>query len=714
MTYNIVISGDCTNSSLGKINLTLTGGVAPYYVSWTSPSGYSPTTATSSLYNMTGLSAGSYSLSVTDSAPFQNQTSSIFFTVQSSTTVVISSVLNTTCGLDNGIITVTTPAYNSFSTIRLYKDGALYSTQENVGQTANFNNLGIGVYYATCVNYGGCIGTSENVVLYDSSSLDFDFYIVNNPACFQTNGKVYVSGITGSSPFLYSWTGPITGDTDLSYITGLTTGQYALTVTDNVGCSVTKTATVTNAANLGLVTRSQTTPTCGNSDGTLTFKISGGTGPYYYLLSNGDSLVTYSDTVTFENLPISNYTLDVTDVALCTFSYSTVLLGPNSFSVVRQTKIDNTCGFNGGQIFSQLQGGTPPYVYTLTNNSGYTDTITTNINSYSFTQLSSSTYDIQITDSSNLCSFTSQVTIDNAVPFNISLTGNSTYCYRNQGSIDVEITDETIVSGTTNVYTYSLSNGAISVPTSATSYSFTNLSKGTYVVTVANQNFCTQINTSYVDGLDPISFILYSTSCLDGSGGTMSAIIFDEGPFNLTWSSNVNGQEGVYVSGLTAGTYTLTLSSETGCVTTRTANIECSPTVQQTSEVVLTGGSGTLSSEILTFQNMLITGFDDLTFGHDYCVLNQATFSVTVDIDGTQYTAPFYTTTSFSNYPSSTGYATSLQSLIETIPYIESVFVDPVTNSITIQSQVVGSVEYYKDDTITVTNTIDYDISCLT
>ena len=111
---------------------------------------------------------------------------------------------------------------------------------------------------------------------------------------------------------------------------------------------------------------------------------------------------------------------------------------------------------------------------------------------------------------------------------------------------------------------------------------------------------------------------------------------------------------------------------------------------------------------------MLITGFDDLTFGHDYCVLNQATFSVTVDIDGTQYTAPFYTTTSFDNYPSSTGYATSLQALIETIPYIESVYVDPVTNSITIQSQVVGSVEYYKDDTITVTNTIDYDISCLT
>jgi hypothetical protein len=714
MLYNIVISGDCNSSNVGKINLTLSQGVAPYYISWTIPSGYSPTYASSGSYNVTGLSAGSYSLSVTDSTPYNNQNQIINFTVQSSSTVTIINVTNTTCGIDNGSITVETPNYSSYGTITLYKNGTYYAQQQNVGQIAVFQNLGVGIYYATSLNYGGCIGTSENVVLYDSSSLDFDFYVVNNPACYSTNGKIYVSGITGSTPFTYSWTGPTTGDTTQSYLTGLTTGLYTLTVTDNVGCSVSKSATITNASFLGLVTYSQVSPTCGNSDGSLTFTISGGTGPYYYLLSNSDSLVSYSNSVTFNNLSSGSYTLNVTDVALCTFNYNVVLNGPNNFSVVRQTKIDNTCGFNGGQISTDVQGGVPPYTFILTSNSGYTQTITTSNNSYIFTQLSSTTYDLQISDSSNLCTYNNEITINNNVPFEISLTGNSTYCYNSEGSIDVEITNETIVSGVTNNYTYTLSNGFTSPPTTATTYSFTNLPQGGYGVTVFNQNYCSQYGSVFVDGLSPINFILYSTGCLDGSGGTSSAIILDDGPFTFNWSSNVNGQTGVYVSGLTAGTYTLTLSSETGCVTTRTTTVDCTPTIQTSSEIVISGGTGTLSQQILTFQNMLITGFGDLTLGHNYCVLDLATFKVTVDIDGTQYTTPFYTTTSFDNYPTTTGYATSLQSLIETIPYINSVYVDPVTNTLSIESEIIGGIEYYRDDSIIITNTIEYDISCLT
>jgi len=710
LEYNISLTGDCQSTNSGAMSIALSGA-SPFYITWSVPSSYA-SASTSNNYSITSLSAGSYSFFVTDT---NNVNQLINFYITSSSTVSLGSVFNTTCGNSNGSLVATTPTNYGTNTLTLYKDGLQISAVTTVGDSYTFSNLGEGVYYAVCNNYGGCIGTSENTIIYDSPTLDYGFYVINNPSCSLTNGKIYITGLTGSSPFTYQWSGFITGDTTNNFITGLTSNNYSCTVTDSYGCSVTKSATIVDALPISIINTNQTPPSCSGATGSLTYSITGGTGPYYYLLSNGDSQVSYDTVVTFNNLSSGSYTLTVTDVALCQKSLSVNLLTPNSFSVIGVNKGNANCGFNTGFISVNVIGGATPYTYTLTNPSGYSETQTTTLNSTTFNSLSANTYSLNITDSLGTCSYTSSIVIIDENPFTIITTPTSTYCYRNKGLIDVTVTETNPSTATTNFYTYYLSNGLSSYPTTAQTYTFSALSSGAYTVTVSNQNLCNQVSNVLVDGLTPINYSLYSTGCLNGSGGTVSAIIFDEGPFDFTWSDNVNGQTGVYISGLTAGTYTLTLSGENNCQTTIQTTIECTPSVSTTISGEITGNTvSALRTSFLTYDKILVQGFYDLTNGHDYCKLNSATFRCVVELDGVTYSNPFYTTTSLTDYPNVSGFSTALNYVLSTIPYLDTVYVDPVTNQVTIESAVVGGVEYYKDETVTVSTQITYNVSCLT
>ncbi len=66
--------------------------------------------------------------------------------------------------------------------------------------------------------------------------------------------------------------------------TGLASGTYYLTISDNNSCQVFDTITLTQPAAALSVTTSHTDVKChGGSDGTVTIDISGGTPPYTYL-----------------------------------------------------------------------------------------------------------------------------------------------------------------------------------------------------------------------------------------------------------------------------------------------------------------------------------------------------------------------------------------------------------------------------------------------
>lgn len=719
--YSIRLTGDCTNSSLGAASISLVGS-SPYTISWINnvlPS----VTFTSSTYNVSNLSAGTYGFNITASTiPINEVIGPIYFNIVSASTAYITTSGFATCQPDSAYLTVVTTGTtngviqnNTFvgATINLFKDYVYYASATSVNIAYSFNNLTDGMYYAEVTGEGNCPCETESVIIHTNPNLlDFDLYVINNPSCSQSSGKIYVTGLTGVSPFIYQWS-PLVGGTGDTFVTGLTEGSYSLTIIDGNGCSLTKTAVVSNAIPISFISHTLTPPSCSNSDGSITFNITGGTAPYFYLLSNGDSVTSYSSSVTFGNIGADSYTLTVTDVSLCSLSTTVDVFVPKSFTLVSETVINSQCSYNSGSITVSLQGGSPPFIYSLSNNSGVTTTNTSTLQTNTFNQLESGTYTLTINDSSSACTYTNTLVVANDTSFDFSITGNSTYCGLNDGSININVSPN--YTGST-LYTYSLSNGASSYPTTSTTYTFNNLPADTYDVTVTNSSGCSQTRTTIVDYLGPYQFVLYGTSCITGSGGTISVLLNDStGPFNLTWSDNVNGQSGTFITGLTAGTYVLTVSGTNNCQTTKSIDITCNPLQQASSKFAYTFGSKTyLPSTIFNFTKMLNDGYLSLISGHEDCKLNYSIFNCDIELAGTVYSGTFFTTTSLSSSPTVTSFKTVIETLLNTIPDIKSYDINLSTNTVSIESDVVGGVEVYKDEVLTISVRIQYSISCRT
>jgi len=708
LNYNYILTGDCGNTSSGAFSLSYTASSPPVSVTWINPiSGitFSSQTITTNPYVVNGLSGGTYSLTLSD---IDNTSSSFTFVVTTATTVSIATTVDATCGLNNGQIYVSTPINYFQNTIRLYDSGNTV-LQSAVTQStgAYFSNLKPGMYYVTSEDFGGCVNTSLSTIIHASSELNFGLYTVNSPFCNLQNGQIYVTGLTGVQPYTYQWSSNIGPSITGSSVTGLTQGNYSVTVTDGGGCSKTVGTTLVNANPITLSYFQVTEPSCFTSDGSITFNFQGGSAPYYYLLSNGQSQILASNQVTFTGLPAGDYTVNVTDVGLCTSSAKASLRTPSSFVVLNVNKINANCA-GLGNISVKLQGGTPPYRFTLSGTTGGLTNQTLFTQSTTFSGLVPQTYQLSISDSSSACTYTESITILNNYNFDISANTVTTYCGQLNGVLDVIVSQ---VNRTGLTYTYSLDNGNSSTQTNQTSYSFSGLSSGPYTVYVTDNFGCSRSQILSIPSSNPISITLYPTSCQEGASGTISAMIKDaDGPFTLTWSENAGGQDGVYITGLTAGTYTLTVDDGFGCIQTAQATVSCNPLSAVTYSFKLKEGSTKYTpSTKFTLKNMMYSGYTSLVTNTTNCSLSSATFSFKVNIGGIDYQFPFYYTQSFNDIPDLGYFANIIESAVLTIPNIESCIVDSETNAISIVSSSSG---VYKDETISFTIIIDFAINC--
>ena len=710
INYNIFLTGDCQNNGNGTFLLSTNGVSPPISINWIDPisgNSFSSQTIVNGVYNVTGLSASSYSFYLSDA--LNNSTNEIAFVITSSCTINIGLIQNTTCGGINGGISATTDTNYGLNTIQLFKDSVLYRTTTTTTNGANFFKLPPGVYSAKVTDVGGCIGFSNNVIINNSTNLDFGYYVIDSPQCYANSGRIIVTGVTGTPPYTYQWSNlPYLNFTDSA--TGLTSGGYGITITDFYGCSTTKAAAVNVGKQLSLVNFTQNTPTCFNADGSVTFIVSGGTPPYSYNLSTGEQQILLSNAVTFNELTSGNYTLSVTDLGLCRFNQDFTLTAKRSFTVL-QTQIVNASCQELGKIFISIQGGFPPYYYKLVSSGSSEIRQTSILNSTSYSNLEAGLYTLMIEDTIGSCVYEEQITILTTSNFTLSLTPQDTTCGNPNGSITANI----ITDSTGLTFTYQLSNGDQSAPTTATTYTFSNLPSGPYSVSVTDSDSCNASEYTFINTSTPYSVILTPTSAFNGSGGTISAMIKEtSGPFNLTWSNNVNGQTGYYLTGLTAGTYSLTVSGTNGCqqfVTANVGNVISSSTT--VTYIYSSGSSVRTDSTSFSLQSMMYSGYTNLTQNAQNCVLSSATFSLRVTIDTDEYVFPFYSTKSFSRIPTLDYFAPILENAVLSIPYIETCTVNATNNTISVTSQVINGVQYYKDDTITFDILIYYNVKCL-
>jgi hypothetical protein len=708
--YIIQITGDCQNNGSGVISLLPSGGTPPYTVDWVEPQLGIDDLLIITPSVRTGLTSGTYAVRVNDSTLPVNSEFYINIPISNGVCASVVDTRDSFCNANNGAVTGTSSSeYSSTNFLLFSGDGTYINSASTNTSFVEFNSLSEGVYYLVAQDLGGCTGRTSDFLIENSDDFDFGLYVVPNSSCGGTPiGKIFVTGITGNSPYTYQWSNGSIQDS----ITGLTAGFYSVAVTDANGCTKTKSGEVVNVPPIGIAGFSAQTPTCLSNDGSITVILTGGTEPFYYSASTGFVAIDYSRTYTLSNLAPGDYSIQVTDAGLCTVVGDVRLNTPTGFISVDVVGENSVCSANNGQIIINVVGGTAPYTYTLVKPGGDTDSITTLLTTQTFSNLTSGNYTVFIEttadplDPDSTCTFTKSVTILAENKFTITTSVTGTTCGNNNGIVQVIAS-----TGGTLPYIYAIDgvNDLDGI--------FTNLTPGQHVVTVTDNSGCVQTQNVIVPSSQSLDFSLYTTSCGIGNEGRITAFIGSgTPPFSYNWSNNVQGNpQEIQVSGLTAGTYSLTIVDANGCSKQRSTSISCVENLVSFQSYVM--GAEVFSIESPTklgILQMLNEGFADLTSENTSCNLISATYTVKVSVNplglSTQDVLPF-TSTTLNQAPADNLYYDTVRNLLLTIPGIGSVTVDSLNNQITIQTSPNNT--SLNGQEIIIDLIIIYDIICL-
>jgi hypothetical protein len=516
-----------------------------------------------------------------------------------------------------------------------------------------------------------------------------------------------ITGLTGQGPFTYLWSNGQTGST----ATGLTAANYSVQVTDGFGCITSKEATVVNVGTMGAFFTAVTNPTCFQSDGSITLTLTGGSAPYYYSASTGAVLVSYAQEFSISGLSAGDYQFIVTDAGLCQISTGTTLSQPNGMSSVNIVGTNSFCSTNDGEITVTILGGQSPYTYTVVDEFGDQDVIVGPQQIQVFPNLSAGTYAVFVEDSTG-CEFSREIIIIATDKFTISTSVTGTTCNQNNGSVTVSTS-----TGYTLPLDFSVDGIQNVIDTNMTAVTFNNLSAGNHVVTVTDATGCAQTQTIFVAKGDLVDFSLYSVSCGNGDSGQITAFITSgTPPFTFNWSNNVpSNPQQIQVSGLTAGTYSLSIVDSAGCTLSRSTTISCNTNYTSYQCYVM-------GEEVFNIQSpskfgllqMLNEGYVDLTTGNTSCSLISAQFTAKVSAQpiGLSTQSMFFTSTSLNNPPSDNLWYDTIKQLLLSIPGILSVTIDQLNNQITIATNPASN--SLDGQEIVVELAIEYDIMCLT
>ncbi len=333
MTAPVVCYGDST----GAVVAAVTSGIGPYSYAWNSAP---PQTSLSA----TGLPAGTYTVTVTDSIGCTN-TASATVTGPAVPLVPTASTTPVACFGGNGTATVT-PAGGALPYSYSWSSGAA---------TATATGLAAGTYTATVTDAAGCVRTAPATVVGPATPLSVST-APSSINCAGSTGTATATPVGGTGPYAFSWsTVPVqTGAT----AAGLLPGTYTVTVTDAAGCTAVSTVTMAGPSTPVAAGGSATAAVCYGAPGSATLTPLSGTGPFTY------SWVGSTGTTATAALSAGIYTGIVTDVWGCADSVVLTISQPAQlFATAVNTTIPKCFYDPAGTATGAALGGTPPYAY---------------------------------------------------------------------------------------------------------------------------------------------------------------------------------------------------------------------------------------------------------------------------------------------------------------------------------------------------------------
>ncbi|HMQ49652.1 MAG TPA: SdrD B-like domain-containing protein, partial [Saprospiraceae bacterium] len=664
---NPTVSIDGDDATCGYDNGSATaipsGGESPYTYLWNN----NETTAT-----ITDLAVGTYTVTVTDNNG-----------CMASTTVVISNIDGATasvndasvCPGDQATLTVTVSGGTLPFTY-------LWSTNET-SASINVNPLVTTTYYVTVTDGNGCPAIAEGTVT------TYPVPVANagndDDICFGAQTTLTASASGGTAPYTFVWDNGL-GAGASHMVSPATTTTYTVTVTDANGCEDTDQVVITVNENPTVGVQGEDA-TCGFANGSATATGMGGTAPYTYLWSNGQTNATAT------NLLADTYDVTVTDANGCTGTNTIVInniSGPSA-----SVPPVSACPGDDAVLTVQVNGGTAPYTY-LWETTETTISITVN-------PMVTTSYSVTVTDA-NGCEAVASGTVtpyetpianagpDTEICFGTSteLTASATnglapYTYiwstgENSAVItvdpDVETTyfvtvtdsrgcvdtDEVVVAinplpvadasdditicygssttltvsavGGTPPYTYAWSNSA-----TGTSTTVTPLVSTDYFVTVTDSKGCTDIDIVMITVVpNPIVSAEASkpTICVNETTLISASSTSGTPPYTYNWDNGLGAGDSHVVSPVVTTTYSVTVTDFYGCedVTTITINVNENPIADAGDDVeICLGQSVDLSAAASGGLAPYTFEWDNgLGSGPDKTVIPTATTTYTVTI----------------------------------------------------------------------------------
>lgn len=423
----------CNGGTNGAINLSVTGGTPSYTYHWNDG------TTTEDRSNVT---AGTYTVTITDA---NSTTATASFTITQPSAISGSATASAIL-CNGGMATITVSAtggtqpYTGTGTFTAPAGNPSYTITDANGCTATAS---VAITQPTVLNGNAtasailCNGGMATVTVsatggtppytgtgaFSAPAGSPTYSITDANGCATTTGVT----ITQPTPLTVSATNdtiPCTGGSATIVIianggtapyTGIgsfnvtTPGNYNYSITDNNGCAANTTSVVSSSSGFNSSFTAANLQCNGICNGSIDVTVTGGTTPYAYNWSNGET------TPSVTGLCAGSYQQTISDAANCTITNTYVVTEPAALSAVIAQVTD--ASNNNGAVDITVTGGTMPYTYSWSNGASTED----------ISQLNAGGYTVTVTDAGGCtANITATVNLINAIT-NISSNGFALY-----------------------------------------------------------------------------------------------------------------------------------------------------------------------------------------------------------------------------------------------------------------------------------------------
>ncbi|MFK8103112.1 MAG: gliding motility-associated C-terminal domain-containing protein, partial [Saprospiraceae bacterium] len=525
----------------GSIAVSVTGGTGAYEYLWST----GETNA-----SITNLLAASYSVTITDAAGCTMSIEDIEVAnigVGCSTNceepvLANAAIINSSCG-------------NTAGEIWLEMENATidYKYDWSIGTSttaANVTSLVADSYQVTITSLlPGCnLSIVENFVITNVDGPQVTLTNINNTVCGQSTGTAEANVVSGSAPYTYLWS----NGQNTAQATNLSAGAHQVSVTDAAGCtSITEVEIEEDNLLMATVTMISL-PNCQMANGVVEVQVTGGSNDYSYLWSNG------ATTTQVDTLIAGTYTVTATDnIGGCTTT--------TNFTVVNQVDGQATVFISNPDSLITLscpEDTNGEVLYEVNFDPNFVYPVIVEIrdaegNIYENGSLAPGSYCVVVTNGDSCIAGQACFEVIAPNPFEVALTIVNEDC-EDTGSIQVN------VSGGNGGYNFVWSDDGGMLNTDFRS----NLTAGTYDVTITDVQGCTTVTTGIVVGqdcpgpcIDPVieTITLVNPTCGAQNGTIDIDLPGNDADYIFEWNPAVTTTDAV--TNLAAGVYNVSIRS---------------------------------------------------------------------------------------------------------------------------------------------------------